>query len=159
MQQELARTLRRVIEGAALQVLGDVGVDEPDLAAAGIGVGLTNGGLALPQRLDLCAGERDPGLENLADLVVEARLTVVGDDAQLAVRFRRHQSCLPDFGTTIAETMPPWAAVYCVSIPDRRGGAKPASGSSLFDLRAKAASWQRVKSGGRLFRDHALRAA
>src|ERR1044071_4229263 len=33
VQQQFARTLRRVIEAPGLQILGDVGVDQPDLAA------------------------------------------------------------------------------------------------------------------------------
>ena len=85
MQQQFARPLRRVIEAAGLQVFGDVGVDEPHLAFARIGIGFADGRLALAQRLHLGAGQRDAGLERLADLIVEARLAVVGDDLDLAL--------------------------------------------------------------------------
>src|SRR5262249_15017008 len=60
------------------------------LAAAGVGIGFPDRGLALAQRLHLAARKRDAGFEHLADLIVEARLAVVGDDLLLAVRFRRH---------------------------------------------------------------------
>ena len=90
VQQQPARPLRGVVEAAALQVFRDVGVDQPELAAAGVGVGLRDRRLAAAQRLDLGAGQRDAGLEGLADLVVETRPAVVGDDLELAIRFRRH---------------------------------------------------------------------
>ena len=80
-----------MVKATGLQVFGNVGVDQPDLASARVGVGFPDARLPLTQRLDLAAGERNAGLEHLADLIVEARLAVVGDDAQLAVRFRRHQ--------------------------------------------------------------------
>jgi hypothetical protein len=38
VQQQLARTLGRVIEPARLQIFGDVGVVEPDLAVARAGI-------------------------------------------------------------------------------------------------------------------------
>src|SRR5262245_64845896 len=84
-----------MVEAAALQVFWNIGVDQPDLAAARIGVGLRDRRLAAAQRLNLRAGEREADLEGLADLVVEARLAIVGDHANLAVRFRGHPaSCL-----------------------------------------------------------------
>src|SRR5436190_5200918 len=82
MQKELARALGRMVEAAPLQVFRNRGIDQPDLPAARIRVGFGDGRLALPQRFDLGAGERDPGLEDLADLVVEARLAIMGDDAR-----------------------------------------------------------------------------
>src|SRR4030095_10862088 len=91
VQEQPARTLGEMVKAAGLQVFGHVGVDQPYLAAARIGVGFPDARLALAQRLDLAAGERNAGLEYLADFVIEARLAVVGDNAQLAVRFRRHQ--------------------------------------------------------------------
>src|SRR5262245_34819177 len=98
VQQELARTLGRMIETAALKIFGDIGVDEPDFAAARIRIGFGYRRLALPQRLDLGAGQCDPGLERLTDLVVESSLAVVGDDLALALGLRCH-SCNP-FGDT-----------------------------------------------------------
>src|SRR5215470_11931425 len=85
-----------MVKAAGLQVFGNVGVEQPDLASARVGVGFPDARLAAPQRLDLAAGERNAGLEHLADLVVEARLAVVGDDPQFAVCFRRHQISLLD---------------------------------------------------------------
>ena len=75
-----------MIEAAGLQVFGDVGIDQPDLAAARVGIGLGDRRLAGAQRLDLAAGQRDAGLELLADLVVEARLAVLRDDLEASAR-------------------------------------------------------------------------
>ena len=36
--------------------------------------------LAVAQRLDLGAGERDAGLDHLADLIIETGLAIIGDD-------------------------------------------------------------------------------
>jgi hypothetical protein len=38
MQQQLARPLRRVIEAVGLQVFRNVRIDQPNLAATGVGV-------------------------------------------------------------------------------------------------------------------------
>src|SRR6266478_1186674 len=94
VKENLAHALGSVIEAAALQVFRDIGVDQPDLAATRIGIGFRDGRLAAAQRFNLRAGEREPGLEGLADLVVEARLAIVGDHTNLAVRFRRHPCLL-----------------------------------------------------------------
>ena len=80
MQQQLARPARLVIEAVGLQIFGDIGVEEPDLAALLARIALPDRRLAAAQRLHLGAGQRDAGLEGLADLVVEARLAVVGRD-------------------------------------------------------------------------------
>src|SRR5262245_49499616 len=90
VQEKLAHALGRMVEAASLQVFRDIGVDEPDLAAPRIGIGFRDGRLAAAQRFNLGAGEREPGLERLADLIVEARLAIVGDHTNLAVRFRGH---------------------------------------------------------------------
>src|SRR5262249_48011074 len=95
VKEELAHALGCMVEAAALQIFRDIGVDQPDLAATRIGVGLRDRRLAAAQRFNLRAGEREAGLEGLADLVVEARLAIVGDHANLAVRFRGHPaSCV-----------------------------------------------------------------
>ena len=79
--------LRLVVEAVRLQIFRDVGVEEPDLAAATARHRLSPiVALPLAQRLHLRAGQRDARLEGLADLVIEARLAVVGDD--LGVRLR-----------------------------------------------------------------------
>src|SRR5581483_7256600 len=64
VQQELARALGRVIEAVRLQIFRDVGVDQPDLAVAAVGIGLGNRALALAQRLHLGAGQDEAGLEH-----------------------------------------------------------------------------------------------
>src|ERR1044072_1079079 len=93
MQQQLARALGRVIEAPGLQIFHDVRVDQPDLAAARIGIGLRDRRLADAQRFHLAAGQRDAGLELLADLVIETALAVLGDD--LVMRF-----CLGRYSVT-----------------------------------------------------------
>src|SRR5262249_54567458 len=67
-------------------------------------VGFRDRRLAPAQRFNLRAGEREASLEGLADLVVEARLAIVGDHTNLAVRFRGHPSSLG----SCAENRPPW---------------------------------------------------
>ena len=86
----LRAPLGRVVEAAGLQIFRDVGVDQPDLAAARVGIGFGDRRLARAQRFHLGAGERDAGLERLADLVVEARLAIVGDDLEAALGFCGH---------------------------------------------------------------------
>jgi hypothetical protein len=88
VQQQLTDALGRVIEAPALQIFGDIRIHEPKLAAAGVRVRLRDRRPALPQRLDLGAGEGDPGLEHLADLVIEPRSAIVGDN--LAIGFDGH---------------------------------------------------------------------
>src|SRR6184192_3672357 len=92
VKQELAHPLGSMVEAAALQIFRDIGVDEPELTAARIGVGFGDRCLACAQRFHLGAGKGDAGLEGLADLVVEARLPVLGDHTHLAVRFHRAAS-------------------------------------------------------------------
>src|SRR5437763_3263068 len=91
VQQQLARALRRMVEAAGLPIFGDVGIDQPDLAAARIRVRFRDRRLAAAQRFHLAAGERDAGLELLADRVVEARLAIFGDDLEVRVLLGRHR--------------------------------------------------------------------
>src|SRR5215212_100827 len=79
VKQEFPRAERIVGSLLALLVGGDVHVLEPDLPLAHAGERLGERPLALPQRLDLRAGERDARLEALEDLVVAARPAVGGD--------------------------------------------------------------------------------
>src|SRR4051794_26732333 len=90
MQQQLARPLRLVIEAVGLQIFRDVGVDQPDLAALGIGVGFRDRGLAVADRLDLGAGQRDAGLDRVVDRIVEPRLAILRDDLDGALLFSGH---------------------------------------------------------------------
>jgi hypothetical protein len=107
VQQKLAGAFRGVVEASTLQVFGDVGVDEPDFAAAGVGIGLCDRGLPLAQRFHFGAGQCDAGFEGLANLVVEARPAVVGDHPQLAIRFRRHDPMLrPCRGKRLSPLVP-----------------------------------------------------
>src|SRR5262245_13250789 len=127
VQEKLAHALGRMVEGAALQVFRDIGVDEPDLAAARIGIGFCDGRLAAAQRFNLRAGEREPGLEGLADLVVEARLAIVGDQTNFAVRFRGHPASLG----SCAENRTPWGMLVPARTPriaNRGRAANPPQG-------------------------------
>src|SRR6185312_11090112 len=81
----------RVVEVAGLQVLRNVGVDEPYLSAARIGVGFRNRRATQPQRLDLAAGQRNASLEDFADLVIEAGATIIGDDLLRSRFLLRHR--------------------------------------------------------------------
>ena len=68
-----------MIEAAGLQIFRNVGVDEPDLAVAGVRIGFGDRSLALAQRLHLGAGQREARLEALEELVVVPRAAVLGD--------------------------------------------------------------------------------
>src|SRR5712671_2400917 len=92
VQQQFARPFGRMVEASTLPVFRNIGIDEPDLPIASVRVGFSDRGLAQAQRLDLGAGQRDAGLEDLANFIIEARLAIVGDDFDVAVRFGRHAS-------------------------------------------------------------------
>ena len=79
---------------AGLDIFGDVGVDQIELAALARGIGVGDIGLARAQRLHLGAGQRDAGLKLLLDVVVEARLPVLGDELCRRSRFGAMTSCL-----------------------------------------------------------------
>jgi hypothetical protein len=79
-----------MIETVSLKIFRNVRVDQPDLAAARVGIGFRNRRLAETQRFDFGAGQRDAGLKGLVDEIIETRLANVGNDAQLAFSFRRH---------------------------------------------------------------------
>ena len=89
MHQQLARPFRGMIEAVGLQIFRNIGVDQPDFAAAGVGVGFGDGGLALPQRFHLGAGERKSRLEGLVDKIVEACFAIVRDHAKLSLCWGR----------------------------------------------------------------------
>src|SRR5581483_5663540 len=89
VQEKLARPGRGVSVTPRLRVLRDMGVDQINLAAFIRGVGLGDVGLAGPQRLHLRAGELNARLELFLDVVVEARLPVLGDELA-ALALRRH---------------------------------------------------------------------
>src|SRR5690606_30671096 len=78
VEQQLARPLRLVVEAVAVAELGDVGVDQPSLAAAHFGVALGDRALARSQTLHLGARERDARLERLLDEILEPRAPVLG---------------------------------------------------------------------------------
>ena len=72
-------------EAVGLQIFGNVGVDQPDLAVLGIRVGLRDRGLAVANRLDLGAGQRNAGLNRVLDRIVESGLSVFGDNLDRAL--------------------------------------------------------------------------
>ena len=79
-----------MIEAPGLQIFDDVGIDQPDFATPCVRIGFGNRRLAVAQRFDLAAGQCNAGLEFLADLVVEARLAVLGHDLETRLWFGRH---------------------------------------------------------------------
>jgi hypothetical protein len=88
VHQQLARPLRRMIEAVRLKIFRDVRVDEPDLAAARVGIGLGDRRLPEPQRFHFGPGQRDARFHRLVDEVIETRLAVVSYHAPLLFRFR-----------------------------------------------------------------------
>src|ERR1700710_61123 len=69
-----------MVEAVGLQVFRNVGVDQPYLAALGIRVGFRDRGLAVADRLDLGAGQRDAGLDRVLDRIIEACFSIFSDD-------------------------------------------------------------------------------
>src|SRR4029453_16932944 len=94
VQQQLARPGRCMTVAGGAGVFGDMGVDEIELAAFVRGVRLGDVGPSRPQRLHLGALERDARFEFLLDVVVEARLPVLGAELA-ALALRRHDVPLP----------------------------------------------------------------
>ena len=88
-----------MVEAVRLQIFGDVGVDQPQLATLGRSVGLGDLRLAQTQRLDLGAGQDNAGLEGVTSLVIKARATVFSHKAVadpsilvLVVLLRSHEA-------------------------------------------------------------------
>jgi hypothetical protein len=65
-----------MVEAVGLQIFRDIGVDQPDLAVLGIGIGFRDCGLAVAQRLDLGARQRNPGFDGVVDGIIETGLAV-----------------------------------------------------------------------------------
>jgi len=63
VEQELPRPCGIVVRTVALVVRLDLGADEPGVAVADLGVGLREGSAAVPEGLDLRAGEHQAGLD------------------------------------------------------------------------------------------------
>src|SRR5262249_24919338 len=160
VKEELAHAFGRMIEAAALQIFRDVGIDQPDLPAARVGIGFGDRRLAAAQRFHFRAGERDAGLEGLANLVIEARFAVLGDDSNLAVRLRDHlrtfdchKSGKPDCGVKPAvrrETPPLPLAASLGWLLWRRSG-HGAGSCATFRSRSSAGRWQAAAADTVLF--------
>ena len=94
VQQQLAVAPRRVVGPAAVVILGDVQVAQPDLAVVDGGERVGQRRLAVAQALHLGADQRDPGLEGLEDRIVVPRFAIGRDDLVVAgprrVGFLRH---------------------------------------------------------------------
>jgi len=80
VKQELARSLGNVVHPVGLEILGDVAAVEPDLAAVDVGISVFQVRLAIAQALDLGAGQNEPRLDLLEELIVVARAPVARDD-------------------------------------------------------------------------------
>src|SRR4051794_6129726 len=80
MQQQFSRPLGLVIEAVALEIFRNGGVDQPDLAVLGIGVGFRDRAFAAADRLDLGAGQRNADLDRILDRIVEAGLAIFRHD-------------------------------------------------------------------------------
>jgi len=96
LEQKLPQALGLVVEAIARLIFGDRRVDEPSLAlAVDMRVALGDRRLAGAQRFDLRAGQREAGVERLAELVIEARLAIFGDDLEISVGTLRHDRTYP----------------------------------------------------------------
>src|SRR5215831_12803165 len=91
VQQELARSRRLMVGASALGILGNMSVDQIELAASFIGrISICDVGFAGAQRFHLGAGEHQASLELALDRVVEAGLAVLGDELA-ALALLRHR--------------------------------------------------------------------
>src|SRR5262249_37736501 len=101
---------RLVIEAVALQIFRDVGVDQPELAILGIGVGFRDRALAAADRLHLGAGQGKAGLDGVLDRIVEARFAIFGNDLDRTfVLFGHVSSFSGDRGSRSAARPRGWA--------------------------------------------------
>src|SRR6476646_314122 len=91
-----------MVEAVGLQVFGDIGVDQPDLAVLGIGIVFGDGGFAAADRLDLGAGQRNSCLHGILDSVIEPGLAVFGDDLDRALVLFGHYRSFPAKPSAIA---------------------------------------------------------
>ncbi len=66
-----------MVEPVALEIFGNIGIDEENLAIVDLGIGLADRGLAATQGFDLGAGQDDASLVAVEDLVMEPRLPVI----------------------------------------------------------------------------------
>src|SRR5258708_4813842 len=102
VQQQLARPLRLMVEAISLQIFRNISVDQPDLAVLGIGIGFRDGGLAVADRLDLGAGQRDARFHRVLDRIIEPGLAVFGDDLDRALVLFGHDQIIPATQSAIA---------------------------------------------------------
>src|SRR5215210_3835337 len=79
MEQQLPVAVRIVARGAGLVVRGDVRPHEPELAVAHVAVRALEVRLPRTERLHLCPGEHETGLEPVEQVVVVPRAAVLGD--------------------------------------------------------------------------------
>ena len=77
MQQQFPRPPRLMVEMGRGLVFRDVGVDEVELAARFVGIGLGDAGATLAQYLDLGAVQDETGLEGVLDQVIVAGAAVL----------------------------------------------------------------------------------
>src|SRR5437870_2994797 len=75
-QEQLAVAVRIVVRAVSLVVHGDMGTNEPRLAATDFRVRLLKRGAAVAERLHLRAGEHEPGLDAVEQVVVMPRPAV-----------------------------------------------------------------------------------
>ncbi|MNV04344.1 hypothetical protein D3C71_946360 [compost metagenome] len=88
-----------MVEAVGLQIFRQVGIDEPDFIALVRRVGFGDIRLAFAQRLDLGAGQHEPCLVGINDLVVETGLAVFRNDLvhHALAAFGGHDISIPCF--------------------------------------------------------------
>ncbi len=122
VQEQLARPGRVVVRAVAERVLRDGGLHEERLAVADHAVGLRQRRLAAAQRLHLGAGQHQPGLERVGDLVVEPGAPV-DRDGVLALLLRH-----------AVPYRPPAVASWSASTSPRRGELRSSGSSGPIDV-------------------------
>ncbi len=74
-----------MVEAIGLQIFGNVGIHEHQLAIFDRGIALGDGRLATAQGLHLGAREHEPGLDRVDDLEIVAGLAVIGRDLEAGI--------------------------------------------------------------------------
>src|SRR5688572_27366079 len=85
MQKQLPGPLGLVVELVPPRVLGDVAVDEPDLAPLDLGIGVFETGARFAEALHLGAGQHQAALDGVEDEVLVMRAAIAADHLDVGV--------------------------------------------------------------------------
>ena len=79
VEQQLAGPLGFMVEAVAVAEFGNVGIDQPYLAAPDLGIAFRNRPFPETKAFHFRTGQGDPGFEGVIDMIVKTRAAVLGD--------------------------------------------------------------------------------